>query len=169
MSDYLERGEKIGRMLAVMFASFPASSSDPDAAAQGYLIALEGQDESVVEAAIKAFIQGAVPGHNPRFVPSSAELVAQCRVTPMPESLLRRLSSSRPALPKPSFERVKPTPEQRAAIVKMATEFSAKHAAMRAEERSAENSGPDQFERANFRFDARRAQAEATANVGGEE
>lgn len=147
-------------MLAVLFASFPASSADADAMTAGYMLALENQHAEVVEVAVTAFIRGQDIRADKRFVPSAAELVLRCNATPLPEPLQRRLAAGRPALPKP----VAPPPisdEERQRVGEKLKALAADLGAKIEMRKAAERPEMDAFGRANRLFDRRRAVAAA--------
>ena len=120
------------RILAVMFASFPASSGDPDAALAGYKLAVGDCDMAQVREAVKRFVRGDVAGFNPRFAPSAAELSLTARRCP--DTAMLAEMDRRKALPKPAAAKPEPqmTAEQRArnaaAIAEMRDAYLRRHA-----------------------------------------
>ena len=110
--------EELDRILAVMFASFPASSGDPDAALAGYKLAVGDCDMAQVREAVKRFVRGDVAGFNPRFAPSAAELSLASRRCPT--SVMIAEYERRKLLPMPAPRKPEPqsTPEERQEIAK---------------------------------------------------
>lgn len=65
--------------LKVLFASFPAPQGDVAAQMQAISMALEGCAVEDLADAVKAFVQGRVPGHNMAFAPTAPQLASACR------------------------------------------------------------------------------------------
>ena len=65
----MDRKQAIGLMLA----SFPASQSQGQLVALGYLMAVEDLSDFAVETAARAYIKGEVPDTDRRFAPSAAK------------------------------------------------------------------------------------------------
>lgn len=70
------RAETIGLMLA----SFPASGTQGELAAMGYLMAVEDVSDYAIGQAAKEFIKGEIDGHDKRFAPSTATFGARARL-----------------------------------------------------------------------------------------
>lgn len=63
----------------MLAAAFPASNiGGSDDAVRAYVIATEDVSLEAIEAGVKRFLKGKVPGHNPNFAPSAAALGAEC-------------------------------------------------------------------------------------------
>lgn len=138
--------------LSVITASRPDDAMTQEVRLRAYRTRLAAYPADVAREALF--------GRTWRFFPTWDELHACCEtgVAERRSMLVALVSPRQKAAP------VIPTEEQRANILKIQEEFKAKMAASREAERleEAKNNppGPDPFERANARFDVRRAQAE---------
>lgn len=66
---------EITRMLGKLFSAFPtAQRADEALSARTYLEALDGFSVDAIGRSVDQFIRGAVPSHDGRFAPSTAEL-----------------------------------------------------------------------------------------------
>jgi hypothetical protein len=66
--------------LQALLSSFPRpDASDPALAATAYVFAIDGISAAAVVNAVKRFIRGEVPGHDPRFCPTPAQLAIEAR------------------------------------------------------------------------------------------
>lgn len=99
-------------LLKLLFSTFPPPpTGTAEAQLAAYALSLEGCDERDIEAAVRNFLAGSAPGHNPAFVPSAPLLGAEVRrVMNLRLDSEARTRASRPALPPPDIER---SPESR--------------------------------------------------------
>ena len=135
----------------MLLASFPASSADSDAAAAGYLIALDGIEAERIEKAVGNFLRGKVDGWSGKFAPSAAELAKEARsqLTDVERDEMQARWDARqrelrtPALPStgPAYH----TPASRESVAKMTSEYLARHAAAKAFDEASRPKGPDPF------------------------
>lgn len=151
--------QKISAALERLFRTYPSQikgDSELDvarnrvASAKVYFDAVAPYTSGDVEAAVEAFLTGAVPGHNAAFAPSAPQVGSACRRAMEKrldiENRARRL---RPALPAPEIEK---TPEQRAKAKAQVAEFVASVADSPAAEATTKQRNA-QWARVNARFD----------------
>ena len=67
-------------MIGLLLSSFPNfQSGDAESLLAAYELAVSGCTEDDLADAVKAFVQGRVPGHNMAFAPTAPQLAATCR------------------------------------------------------------------------------------------
>lgn len=67
-------------MIALLLSSFPNfQSGDAESLLAAYEMAVSGCSDYDLAEAVKAFIQGRVPGHNMAFAPTAPQLASVCR------------------------------------------------------------------------------------------
>jgi len=87
---------------------------------RAYFDAIEPFSTGDIEAGVKAFLQGAAPGHNPAFAPSAPMVGAEVR-RQMTMRLDADARNRRPALPPPDVVRSAESRERVKALVEHAT------------------------------------------------
>ncbi len=105
------------KSLTLLMASFPSSETEQELVSiMGiYDLALEGIDPKWVDQAVRAFIQGRVPGHNPSFRPRPSELAAYARPLQNQQAEFERIYT-RQFLQIENRGREEPTAEEKARV-----------------------------------------------------
>jgi hypothetical protein len=137
-------------LLKLLFSTFPPlPSDDTDAQLAAYSIAINGHDMRDIEGAVRNFLAGAAPGHNPAFLPSAPLLGSEVRrVMNLRLDSEARDRARRPALPPPLIEH---TPESQARVKAKAAELIASLASLSRTDDAAKIKA-DRWAKTNDRF-----------------
>lgn len=105
-----------------LFSTYPQFvGADTGELILAYFDAIEPYDTQDILAAVKSFLTGAAPGHNPAYAPSAPMVGAEARrVMNLRLDSERRMKALRPSLPAPTIEH---SPAERARVAAMADDL----------------------------------------------
>lgn len=139
-----------------LFRTYPQFQADgAEDALRVYFEAVDPYETADIEAAVRNFLSGSAPGHNPAFAPSAPQVGAETRrVMSQRLEAEARSRAARPALPPPDIEK---TPEQRARAKALVEQTVANLTGLTEPEHMASaDNRKSILERANARFDSER-------------